>query len=186
MTIDTRLITADELLQMPDTGARLELILGELVRMSPAGYQHGRLIMNIATPLDQYVREHQLGVVCAAETGFLLARDPDTVRAADVAFIARAQIQPGIAVEGYWPGAPTLAVEVVSPHDLYTEVDEKVTSWLDAGTSMVVIVNPRKQTTTVYRALNTFLVLREGDVLDGGDIVPGWRLPLAKIFTLQP
>jgi len=176
-------VTADVLLRMPDDGFRYELVQGELRRMSPAGFHHGRLIMNIATPLDQHVRTQKLGTVCAAETGFLLATEPDTVRAADVAFIRQERIEPEAEPEGYWPGAPDLAVEVVSPNDLYTEVDEKVTDWLDAGTRMVVVVNPRKRTVTVYRSLHQIEVLREQDVLDGSDIVRGWSLPVAAIFA---
>lgn len=168
---------------MPDAGVRYELVQGALRQMSPAGFHHGRLIMNIATPLDQHVRTQQLGVVCAAETGFLLARDPDTVRAADVAFICQARIDPSAEIEGYWPGAPDLAVEVVSPHDLYTEVDAKVADWLDAGTRMVVVINPRKHTVTVYRSRTQIVVLREQDTLDGGDVLPGWTLPVANIFV---
>lgn len=74
-------------------------------------------------------------------------------------------------------------MEVVSPHDLYTDVDEKVTDWLDAGTSMVVIVNPRKRTVTVYRLLGEITLLRESDMLDGGDVVPGWAIAISDIFA---
>ena len=183
MAIVHQLVTADELLRMPDDGFRYELVQGELRRMSPAGFHHGRLIMNIATPLDHHVRTHKLGVVCAAETGFLLTSDPDTVRAADVAFIRQERIEQAAEPEGYWPGAPDLAVEVVSPNDLYTEVDEKVTDWLEAGTRLVVIINPRKRTVTVYHSLLQIVVLREQDMLDGGDVVPGWSLPIANIFA---
>jgi Uma2 family endonuclease len=183
MAVAYQVITADELLRMPDNGFRYELVQGELRRMSPAGFHHGRLIMNIATPLDQHVRTQNLGTVCAAETGFLLTTDPDTVRAADIAFIRQERITPEAEIEGYWPGAPDLAVEVVSPHDLYTEVDEKVTDWLDAGTRMVVVVNPRKRTVTVYRSLTKITVLREQDSLDGSDVVSGWTLAVAAIFA---
>jgi Uma2 family endonuclease len=183
MAVAYQIITADELLRMPGNGFRYELVQGALRRMSPAGFHHGRLIMNIATPLDQHVRAQKLGIVCAAETGFLLTKDPDTVRAADVAFIRQARIASETEVEGYWPGAPDLAVEVVSPHDLYTEVDEKVTDWLDAGTQMVIVVNPRKRAVTIYQSLNHITVLREQDTLDGNHVVPGWTLAVAAIFA---
>jgi Uma2 family endonuclease len=183
MAVVHHLVTADELLRMPNNGFRYELVEGELRRMSPAGFHHGRLIMNIATPLDQHVRAQKLGVVCAAETGFLLSTDPDTVRAADVAFIRQDRIGHESELEGYWPGAPDLAVEVVSPNDLYTEVDEKVTDWLDAGTRMVVVINPRKRTVTIYRSLLQIVVLREQDTLDAGEVISGWTLPISTIFT---
>src|SRR6185436_20522696 len=102
MAVVDQRVTAEELLRMPDNGFRYELVQGELRRMSPAGFHHGRLIMNIATPLDQHVRARKLGVVCAAETGFLLATNPDTVRAADVAFIRQERIEHEADLEGYW------------------------------------------------------------------------------------
>lgn len=181
MSVTQRLLTADELFRMSADGFRYELVQGELRRMSPAGYQHGRIVMNVAAPLDQFVRTRRLGTVCAAEMGFLLHENPDTVRAADVAFIRRERTLNARDVIGYWPGAPDLAVEVVSPHDLYADVDEKVTDWLDAGTHMVVVVNPRKRTVTVYQA-TAFTILHENDTLDGGEVVPGWQLPVAAIF----
>lgn len=182
MTVLDQLVRADDLLTLPNNGYLYELVQGELRQMSPAGFHHGRLIMNLSTPLDMYVRTHELGVVCAAETGFLLHTDPDTVRAADVAFIRQERLQTASVPDGYWFSAPDLAVEVISPHDLYTEVDEKVGDWLDAGTAMVLIINPRKRTVTVYRSLSQITVLREQDVLDGSDVVPGWKLPVASIF----
>jgi len=183
MTVAHERMTADALLHAAKDGFRYELVRGELIRMSPAGFQHGRIIMNIATPLDQHVRRHRLGVVCAAETGFLIARDPDTVRAADVAFLADDQVATASETDSYWPGAPTLAVEVVSPHDLYTEVDAKVSDWLDAGTRMVIIINPRKRTVTVYRSASDITLLRERDLLEGADVIPNWSLAVADIFA---
>jgi Uma2 family endonuclease len=183
MTVVHQLITANELLRMPDDGFRYELVQGALRRMSSAGFRYGRLIMNIAASLDHHVRAQRLGVVCAAETGFLLATDPDTVRAADVAFIRQERLDLAAEPEGYWPGAPDLVVEVVSLNDLSTEVDAKVTDWLDAGTRMVVVVNPRTRSVTVYRSRAQIVVLREQDTLDGSDVVPGWTLPVATLFA---
>lgn len=150
--------------------------------MSPASQKHGRLGMRVSGPLDRYVEEHRLGAVFAAETGFRLASSPDTILAPDVAFVRQERIAAIGDVEGYWPGAPDLAVEVVSRHDLYTEVEEKVIDWLEAGARMVVVVNPRKRTVTVYRSLTSITILTERDTLDGGDVVPGWSLPIRDIF----
>jgi Uma2 family endonuclease len=182
-TTTPQLMTAAELLALPDDGFRYELVRGELRRMSPAGRKHGRLIINLTTPLDQYVRAHQLGVVYAAETGFLLATDPDLVRAPDVAFVRREREAAIPDDDGFWPGAPDMAVEFVSPHDLYTEVDEKVLDWLDAGTRMVVIVNPRKRLVTIYRSRTEIALLTEQDTLEGGEVIPGWSLPIHVIFA---
>ena len=85
--------------------------------------------------------------------------------------------------EKFWPGAPDLAVEVISPSDNYTEVEERVVDWLQAGTRMVVVVNPRQRRVMVHRAHSDVQVLGEGDTLEGGDVVPGWRLTIAELFA---
>jgi len=182
MTITPQVMTAEELLRLPDDGFRYELVQGALRRMSPAGHRHGRLALNITTPLDQYVRANNLGAVYAAETGFQLTVDPDTVRAADVAFVRQERVEAVGDTDGYWPGAPDLAVEVVSPNDLYTEIEEKVIDWLDAGTQMVVIINPRKRFVTVYRSRTNITLLTENDTLDGADVVPGWHIAVHDLF----
>jgi Uma2 family endonuclease len=122
-------ITAEELLRMLEEGRRYELVRGELRTMTQAGHPHGRVAMRIAWPLAQHGEERGLGTVSAAETGFLLAKDPDTVRAPDAAFVRRERVEATGEVEGYCSGAPDLAVEVVSPGDAYAEVEGKVAEW---------------------------------------------------------
>jgi Uma2 family endonuclease len=183
MDVIRQQVAADELLHIPDDGFRYELVRGELRRMNPAGNMHGRVAMSFAWRLAQYVEGNRLGVVYAAETGFKLATDPDTVRAPDVAFVRRVRVEAIGEVEGFWPGAPDLAVEVVSPGDAFAEVEEKVFDWLDAGTKMVVVVNPRQRSATVYKSTTDITVLAEADVLDGGDVVPGFELALREIFA---
>jgi Uma2 family endonuclease len=182
MEVVRRQMTAGELLRMPDDGSRYELVRGELRKMTPAGSAHGRVAMNVGTALNNHVKAHDLGAVYAAETGFVLSKDPDTVRAPDVAFVGRTRLEAVGEVEGFWPEAPDLAVEVVSPGDTYAEVEEKVFDWLAAGTKMVVVVNPRKRTATVYRSSTDIIALAEDAVLDAGDVVPGLKLPLREVF----
>ena len=182
MAVVRREVNAEDLLRMPDDGFRYELVRGELRQMAPAGNVHGRIAMNFGTSLNNHIRAHDLGVVYAAETGFRLAEDPDTVRAPDVAFVSRERFEEIGEVEGYWPGAPDLAVEVISPGDSYVEVEDKVFDWLEAGTRMVLTINPRKRSITVYRSLADITVLTGKDVLDGGEIVPGFRLAVRDIF----
>jgi len=183
MDVVRQRVTADELLRMPDDGFRYEIVRGELRKMTPAGNVHGRVAMSFAWRLARHVEENRLGSVYAAETGFKLASNPDTVRAPDAAFVSRARIEEVGEVEGYWPGAPDLAVEVISPGDLYAEVEDKVFDWLEAGTKMVVVVNPRNRSVTVYRSRTDIAVLSEADTLEGGDIVPGFELAVREIYS---
>lgn len=182
MTVTHKPVTAEELLLMPSDGIRRELLAGEVRDMNPAGYLHGRIAMSVSAPLDQYVRKHSLGVVLAAETGFKISSSPDTVRAPDVSFVRRERVEEAGEVEGYWPGAPDLAVEVVSPNDSYASVEEKAASWLEAGTYAVVVVEPRTKTVTVRSSRTEIRIFTEGDMLDVGDAVPGWTILVADIF----
>jgi Uma2 family endonuclease len=167
---------------MPDGDFRYELIKGELRKMAPAGNEHGRLTVNFTWRLAEYVTKNQLGVVYAAETGFLLSSNPDTVRAPDVAFISRTRIEAIGKVKGFWPGAPDLVVEVVSPGDTYSEVEEKAIDWLEAGALMVLTLNPNKRTVTVYRSLSDITILHDDATLDCSDVVPGFRIAIKDIF----
>ncbi|MCY3759840.1 MAG: Uma2 family endonuclease [Gemmatimonadetes bacterium] len=133
-------------------------------------------------PLDQFVRENQLGAVYAAETGFKLAEDPDLVRAPDVAFVRRDRVEAVGETQGFWPGAPDLAAEVLSPGETSAEVEEKITDWLDAGTRLVLVVDPENQTVTLHRSRRDVRVLTIDDVLEGGEVVPEWTLPIRDIF----
>ncbi len=182
MTIDTRLMTAEELLRLPAKGSRQELIKGELREMPPAGHEHGRITMVVSTPLYLHVSQNRLGKVYAAETGFLIARDPDTVRAPDCAFVSQSRVDQVSRQEGYFPGPPDLAVEVISPGDTFEEVEDKVESWLEAGCRMVVVANPRNRTLKVYRSPKDLTVLTVDDTFDAGDVVPGFQLPVREIF----
>ena len=149
--------------------------------MSPAGEEHGWLSAMIAADLTVFVRQHRLGRVYVADTGFQIAHDPDTVRAPDVAFICaeRAGERPGVK---FFPGAPDLAVEVLSPTDRAGEVLAKVHDWLDAGCRAVWLVDPRTRTVTVYRSRSRINVLAIGDQISGDDVVEGFTLPVAEIF----
>jgi Uma2 family endonuclease len=180
----TKLVTADELLMMPDDGFHYELVRGELKRMSPTGDEHGRVTMELAAPLHAHVKRNQLGRVYAAETGFKLESDPDTVRAPDIAFVRAERIQARGRVEGYGEGAPDLAVEVLSPGNTKREMAEKVEDYFAAGARLVWIVSLKLKTVTVYRSLTDIVTLTEKDTLDGGEVVPGFQIPVTEIFAI--
>ncbi len=172
----SRRTTADELLAMGE--GRRELIYGEVIEMAPTGFGHGCVEDDIGYYLTHFVKANGMGVVCTGDTGFLLASDPDLVRAPDVAFVRRERV---VRTHKYFPGAPDLAVEVISPGDSYSEVNEKVAMWLAHGTVEVWVVDPRRQTVQVFRQ-GTEVTLNKDDEIDGGDLLPGFRLPLENIF----
>lgn len=183
MSTTAALMTAEELLRLPRGQFRYELINGELKRMSPTGHEHGRITIRLTVPLAQHVSANRLGEVYAAETGFRLTSNPDTVRAPDIAFICQQRVDKVGASKGYWPGAPDLAVEVNSPSDTVREVEKKVMEWLEFGSRLVWVVSSKLHTVTVYRSLTDIVTLTEKDTLDGGVVVPGFQIPVAEIFA---
>jgi Uma2 family endonuclease len=183
MSTSTMLMTADELFAMPHEGFRYELVRGELRKMSPAGGEHGAIIVNITLFLAQHVKANDLGVCFGAETGFRLASDPDTVRAPDVAFVRRERIPESGIPKKFWPGAPDLAVEVLSPDDTPKGAEEKAGQWLASGAGAVWVVNPKRRDVSVYRPASEVLRLSEAEELEGQDVVPGFRCKVAEIFV---
>ena len=183
MSTATALLTADDLWRLSKDGNRHELVKGELRTMPPAGFEHGVIGINLALPLGQHVKSNQLGVVVNSDTGFVITTNPDTVRAPDVGFVRQERIQATGIPKKYWPGAPDLVVEVVSPNDTVFAVDDKVQEWLDAGAGLVWVVNPRRRTVTVHRPGAAPVILTTADTLDGLQVVPGFTLPVADIFV---
>ena len=179
----TQTITAEQLLQLPDDGYRYELVAGELLRMPPAGAEHGGIALNIGALLRAHVKAHNLGLTCAAETGFLLQRNPDLVRAPDVSFVAARHFPAEGVPRGYWPVAPDLAVEVVSPNDRSEDVQGKVAEYLSAGTRLVWVVYPKTRSVFVYRSLSQVQALSADEEIRGGDIIPGFSCRVEAFFS---
>lgn len=188
MSTTTRLITADELLAMPPRDEHgnyclLELIRGELKRMSPTGLTHGILCNELGATLRSFVKSNGLGVVCGAETGFIVERNPDSVIAADVAFICRERLATVENRDKFGPSAPDLAVEVLSPGNTVKEINEKIALYFAAGSRAVWVINPKRRTAAVYTSPSEFCTLSERDTLDGGDVLPGFELKLSELFA---
>jgi Uma2 family endonuclease len=186
MALSEKLISADafwDLSQAADDEMRRELIEGVVHEMSPAGTSHGIIAGNIFGFVWNYVRQNNLGWVTAAETGYILHRNPggkDTVLAPDVGFVGKDRIvaQPS---ERFTPVAPNLAVEVMSPNDYYTEVSRKIELYLAHGTQMVWIVAPKYRTIEVHTPSGRTKL--EGDAtINGGDVLPGFTLALRDVF----
>jgi Uma2 family endonuclease len=176
----TKPITADDLLKMGDIG-RCELIYGELVMMSPAGFGHGEIASRIGMFLGVFVEEHGLGVVLAAETGFLIEQRPDLLRAPDASFVRKDRV-PKTAWTKFFPGVPDLAVEVISPDDTRREIAEKVNMWLAHGTTSVWVADPADMILTIHRAGQEPVRLTVRDEINKEPALPGFVLPVAKIF----
>lgn len=145
--------------------------------MTPGGFEHGGVAITIYTPVDVFVRANDLGTCVAAVTGFMLSRNPDTVRAADFAFVSKRRLRHIKDLGAYFPGAPDLTVEVVSPWDRLADVLDMVKEWLAAEAKLVWLIEPRHRTVTVYRRGKKPQTLTEADTLVGGEVLPGFSLP---------
>ncbi len=181
MSTATQLITARELSKHPPQG-RWELIRGEIQMMAPAGFDHGATIINLAFLMAGHVKKHKLGIVTGAETGFVLTRNPDTVRGADIAFVRAERLKDKPRPTSFWMGAPDLAVEVLSPEDRAGEVAEKVDDYLAAGALLVWVVNPKRKTIIVHEPMQPSRTLQATDTLEGGTVLPGFRCKVGKAF----
>lgn len=174
--------TAEQLAALPRGDARYELVKGDPRMMSPAGGRRGRIAMNLAVSLANHVASGSLGVVYAAETGFIISRNPDTVRAPDVAFISSSRAEQIEDDTGFVPMAPDLAIEVISPTDTFSSVEEKAFAWLSSGTQLVLLVDPASRQLHAYRSAQQIVVFDDHEELDAGDVVPGWRLQVGGLF----
>ena len=174
------LLTATDLerLSLPDR--QFELVRGRLLVREPPGTRHGVISAELLYRVSHFVRRHALGVVCAQDTGFKIRSDPDTVRAPDLAFISRDHV-PRIPDRGYAELAPDMVAEVLSPDDTPGDVLAKVADWLDAGTRLVWIIDPRRSEARVYRDDGSLSILDANASLDGEAVLPGFTCPLREI-----
>ena len=174
--------TAESLLALADDENRYELVRGELMMMSPSA-RHGKFAARLVRAIGSYVEEHELGEAYTAEPGFELEAEPLTIRAPDVAFVRRDRIPLEGEPEGFWAIAPDLVIEIVSPSEMARQVHERVADYLRAGMRLLWLVYPASQTVMEYRPPMEAQRLTVEDDLDGGDVVPGFRCPLKRLFA---
>jgi Uma2 family endonuclease len=175
------LLTADQLQRLYLPRKRTELVRGSLRVREPAGFRHGEVTATLALAIGQHVSAHGLGLLLAAETGFKLESDPDTVRAPDIAFIRRER-RPVPPPAGFAELAPDLVVEVLSPEVRPGEVLAKVGDWLNAGTRLVWVVDPMREAVRVYRTDGSETVIHSADRLLGEDVLPGLEVAVTDLF----
>jgi Uma2 family endonuclease len=175
-------LTAEEYARLPEEGGvRQELAAGLLVSEPIPLPRHGQIELRLGRLLADFADEAGLGVVLT-EAGFLLSRNPDTVRGPDVAFVRRDRFDADEAARSFFRGAPDLAVEILSPSNRPAEMHSKIADYLAAGASLVWVVDPGRRNVTVYRSLLDRRRLEAGDTLDGGEVLPGLTIPLVELF----
>jgi Uma2 family endonuclease len=180
MSTDTHLITAEELMDLPD-GHRYELVKGVLLTMSPSGFEHGMVTANVTLLLATYIKAHNLGFIVVAETGFKLEHNPDTVLAPDFAFIRKDRRV--VRTPSYLEIPPDLAVEVISSTKTRREAQRKAAQWLSFGVQSVWIVNCQKHTVEVASGDGSRTLFTESDELSDEHILPGFRVTVSEIFN---
>jgi len=177
------LMTAEELLRLPDDEWHYELVEGRLVRMSPTGGRHGSVDMALLRAVDRFVEEHHLGQVYPAETGFRISAEggPDTVLVPDLAYV-HAGREPAAGIQGYPHLAPDLVAEVVPPSQRRAEMGAKAQRWLSAGVQLVWIVAPEARIVEVWRAGGLVRIVTVEEELAGEGVLPGFAVAVADLF----
>lgn len=176
-------ITGDELFKQGDIG-RVELVKGRIVSMSPTGYAHGYVEGNFYRALHAFVHQHKLGRVLVGEVGIYTDRNPDTVRAADLIYISNERMAQ-VESPSYLDVAPELIVEILSPDDRWSDLMEKLDEYFTIGVPAVWVADPRTRDVYVYRSLTNAQRFMESDVLTGGDVLPGFEVPVAELFDIE-
>ncbi len=176
-----RMVTADELLSA-DTSTRGELVRGEVVPTSPTTYAPGRVSGRLHAYLVMHVFPRNLGDLPSSDTGYLLQRDPDVVRAPDVSFVSRERVPQG-GTSGFFTGAPDLAAEVISPANVWEVVERKAQEYLSTGSRLVWVVDPQTRTVHVHESPVRVRILGEADQLTGGSVLPGFTVAVRDLFA---
>ena len=180
----TRLMTIEDLEALPDDGHVYDLIDGELRRRQPVGAEHGIIGSGILSRLWTFVHEHDLGEILLSETIYVYRRDPDRSLKPDVSFVRADRLPIGADIRRPLTIPPDLAVEVVSPNDRAGNVEQRIQRYLRFGVPLLWVLWPRRRAITVYANGRLVCELGEGDELDGGDVLPGFRVAVAELFDV--
>ena len=181
-TAKNKQLTAEDLLRLNSQGVKGEFIRGVLQETASVGKVNARIAIRIGGEFDRHVRRHRLGQVGGSDGGVFIERDPDTVREPDVYFVSAERLPLDDHSDGYLEVVPELVVEIVSPNDSELDVREKIAMWLNFGVSLALEVRPATRSILVHRPGVPAVTLTGDDVLDGGDVLPGFALPLSEIF----
>jgi Uma2 family endonuclease len=176
-----RLITGEELARMPDPGP-CELIDGRIVPMSPTSDEHGRIEVNFAVALQAFAKSRRLGLVLGGEVGIFTRRNPDRIRAADVAYVSNERYARRERASGFLDVAPDLVVEILSPNDAASEVTQKLREYFAVGVRLVWVADPAARAVLAYPSLTDVREFKESDRLPGDDVLPGFEATVASLF----
>lgn len=181
-TVAKKLITAEEFGRMPNPadGALQELVRGEIVTMPPPKGRHGFCCSKADRRVENFVDDHNLGTVVCNDTGFIMERDPDTVRGPDISFWSRQRLP--VLPEEYIEIPPDLAIEVISPSDVFSQVQRRVREFLASGVRLVWLIDPANRTVTVYRKGEPVQEFEESDTLTGEEVLPGFACKVADLL----
>lgn len=177
-----KLYSAEDLAAMPEGDMKRELVRGEIIEMSPSGRSHGKLSFHLAELFILRSKARETGEITIEGPGYILSRDPDTVRASDLGYISKERLK-GVSNEGYYSAAPDLAIEIASPNDKGLEIREKVQEYLQAGTQLVVVIYPKLRLIDMYTSSGATTVYSDG-ALDFGPVLPDFTLQVKDIFAV--
>jgi Uma2 family endonuclease len=183
MAVRAKLHTAEELAKMPENDKFTELVNGVIVRLQPQGFAHGVLSSRISYEISAFVHERHLqGYVLGFGAGYILSRNPDTVRTTDGAFISKSKLPDGLP-NFFFPTAPDLAFEVISLDHRADLLQEKIEQYLQAGTQLEWVFYPKTRTVEVHTPDGSHTVDING-VLDGAPVLPGFKLAVRDVFAV--
>jgi Uma2 family endonuclease len=182
-TMTQQLLTAEEFMNLPDPpdGSQQELIRGVIVTMPPPKGRHGVCCAALVRVVGNHVHDNRLGTLTANDTGVILEHSPDTVRGPDIAFWSAERVKE--IPDGYFEIPPDLAIEVVSPSDTHTKLQEKVRLYIKNGVRMVWLVDPELRIVTIYRTTGEARTLEENDTLSGDEVLPGFSCQVSAFFS---